>query len=80
MPQVNPMQIITMIKQGQNPQQVLMQIMEGKMSNSPFGQNLINLARNDKSGEIETIVRNYVTQHGVDYDKAFTQFRQMLGL
>lgn len=43
---MNPMEIIQMIKQGQNPQQLIMQILEQNMSQTPMGQNLINMAKN----------------------------------
>lgn len=35
---VNPMQLIQMIKGGKNPQQLLMSIMQNQMGNTPMGQ------------------------------------------
>nr|DAE09663.1 MAG TPA: hypothetical protein [Myoviridae sp. ctjhW4] len=35
-----------------------MQLLENQMSNTPMGQNLLSLAKQNKSNEIETIVRN----------------------
>lgn len=58
----NPYQFIQMIKGGQNPQQLVMQLLENQMSNTPMGQNLLSLAKQNKSNEIETIVRN-IAQH-----------------
>jgi hypothetical protein len=49
MMQVNPMQLIQAIKGGQNPQQLMLSILEGQMSNTPMGANLLNLARNGNS-------------------------------
>lgn len=80
MTQVNPMMLIQAIKNGQNPQQLMMSVLEGQMSNSPMGANLLNLARNGNGREIEQIARNISKQRGIDFDKEFAAFRQMLGV
>ena len=77
---VNPNELIAMIKQGQNPQQLMMNVLESRIGNTPFGQNLLNLARAGRTDEIERIVRNLVAQQGLDYDKEFNAFRKSLGL
>jgi hypothetical protein len=59
--QVDPMMLIQQIKGGQNPQQLILSILENQMGNTPMGANLINLARNNQTAEIEKIVRN-ITQ------------------
>ena len=78
--QINPAQTIQMIKGGQNPQQVLLNIMEQRMSSSPVGRNLINLAKNNRTAEIEQIARNIAQQKGINYDEAFNAFKKNLGL
>lgn len=75
--QFNPMQIIQAIKQGQNPQQVTMDIVKERIGQTPMGQNLINLAENNKGQEIEQIARNMCQQRGVDFDKEFAMFKEM---
>ena len=75
----NPMQIIQAIKQGQNPQQITMNIVKKRMGNTPMGQNLINLAENNKTQEIEQIARNMCQQRGVDFDKEFAAFKSLFG-
>lgn len=77
---MNPMQLIQMLRSGQNPQQLAMHLLESQMGQTPMGQNLINLARNGQSADIEQIARNLAKQQGVDFDKEFTSFKQMLGL
>lgn len=77
--QFNPMQIIQAMKQGQNPQQVTMDIIRQRMGDTPMGQNLINLAENNKGEEIEQIARNLCQQRGIDFDKEFNAFKLMLG-
>lgn len=77
---VNPMQLIAMIKNGQNPQQLMMQVLETQMNDSPMRDNLLDLARRGDTAGIEKIARNLAQQRGVDFDKEFNAFRQMLGL
>ena len=78
---VNPMAIIQMIKGGQNPQQLLMSIMEqGPAAQNPMFSNILSLAKNGKGNEIETIARNMAKEKGMDFDKEFNAFKQMFGL
>lgn len=74
--QVDPMQLIMMIKQGQNPQQLMMNILETQMQDTPLGANLLNLARNNNTAGIEQIARNLAAQKGIDFDKEFSAFKQ----
>ena len=72
-------QIIAMIRGGANPQQVMMQFLEGNLRGTPMGDNLINLARNGQTAEIEKIARNIAAQQGVDYDREFEAFKNSFG-
>lgn len=76
---VNPIQLIQMIKQGQNPQQLVMNILEQQMQNTPMGANLLSLAKQNRSAEIEQIARNICAQNGKNFDTEFNAFKQMLG-
>ena len=78
--QVNPLQLIQMIKGGQNPQQLMMSILESQMKGTPMGENLMRLARENRGAEIEQIARNLYSQQGRDFDKEFLDFKNMLGL
>lgn len=76
---VNPMNLIQMIRSGSNPEQLLMSVLS--QNNSPLSQNLLQLARQGNSQEIEKIVRNLYTQRGgTDFDKDFAAFRKSMGL
>lgn len=77
---MDSMQIIQMIRGGQNPQQLAMNLLQQNMGESPMGKNLIQLAQNGQTADIEQIARNLAKQQGIDFDKEFTAFRQMLGL
>ena len=78
--QVNPMQLVQMIKNGSNPQQLMISILENQMSNTPMGQNLLTLAKGNQTQGIEQIARNICQQRGVDYDTAFNSFKNNLGI
>lgn len=78
--QVNPTQLVQMIKNGQNPQQLMMSVLAGPMKETPLGANLLSLAQQGNGQEIEKIARNLSKQQGIDYDTAFAQFKQQMGL
>lgn len=77
---VNPMQLIAMIKNGQNPQQLMMSVLEDQASSNPMGVNLLNLAKGNQTEELEKIARNIAKDKGLDFDKEFSAFKQMLGV
>jgi hypothetical protein len=78
--QVDPLQLITMIKQGKNPQQLMLSILDENASHNPMYKNLKTLAQNNQTHQIESIARNYARERGIDYDIAFNGFKQKLGL
>ena len=80
MMQVNPLQLIQAIQQGQNPQQLMMSVLENQMSNTPIGQNLLTLAKNNDANGIEQFARNMVAQSGKDFDTEFANFKKTLGI
>ena len=78
---VNPIQLIQMIKSGQNPQQLLMSILGGQaMSYNPISANLLEMVRQNRTGDIETFARNYFAANGLDFDKEFMAFKKNFGL
>lgn len=79
MMQVNPFQIIGMIKNGQNPQQVIMNLLE-QQNSSPMYESLKNMIHNNKINEIEDFARNYVNSQGGDFDRDFNAFKKNIGL
>lgn len=75
---VNPNILLQMIKSGQNPQQIMLSILG--QNTTPLSQNLLNLARQGNTAEIEKIVRNlYAQQGGTNFDQDFTAFKKSLG-
>ena len=76
---VDPNRLIQMIKQGQNPQQLMLSILENQ-AGTPMGANLLKLAQNGQTAEIEKIARNLCKERGVDFDQEIMNFRKMLGV
>ena len=72
---VNPMQLIQMIKGGQNPQQLVMNILQQKSQTNPILNNAMNLAKNGNQSALETLARNLAEQKGLDFDKQFGSFK-----
>lgn len=72
-------QIMDMIKKGQNPQQVMMNLLQN-MQSTPMSANLLNLARQNRTADIEQIARNVMKQQGRDFDTEFQAFRKTYGL
>lgn len=77
--QVNPFQVIGMIKNGQNPQQIIMNLLE-QQNSSPMYKSLKNMIHNNKIDEIEDFARNYVNSQGGDFDRDFNAFKKNIGL
>lgn len=70
---------LNMMKQGYNPQQIMINVLEIKMKGTPMGDNLLQLARSGNTAEIEKIARNITAQRGGDFDKEFSAFKQKFG-
>ena len=75
---VNPMQLIQMIKGGQNPQQLVMSILKQQGQNNPILNNAMNLAQGGNTSALEMLARNLAAQRGLDFDKEFANFKSQL--
>ncbi len=76
----NPMQLMQFFRNLSNPQQFVMNILEQQSNNNPMIANLLSLAKENKTKDIEQIARNMLKEQGRDFDKEFNDFKQMLGL
>lgn len=77
---VDPKMLIQMIRQGQNPQQLMLSILQGQTYNNPLGKNLLNLAQSGQTGELEKVIRNmYAQQGGKNFDQDFEAFKRAIG-
>lgn len=75
----NPIQqMMQMVKNGQNPQQLILNFLQNQ--SSPMGQNLFALAQARNTTQLETIARNMCAEKGLDFETEFTNFKKSLGL
>lgn len=74
------MQFIQMMRSGNNPQEMIMNMLQQQAGNTPVGQNLLRMAQNNDGKGIEQFARNLCAQRGLDFDKEFSAFKQKLGL
>ena len=63
-----------------NPQQMVMNMLQQNAQGNPMFANILSLAQNGNTQEIENIVRNMARERGIDFDKEFNSFRQMFRL
>lgn len=78
---VNPMQLIGQIMQGQNPVQLLLQIMSQNMpNNSPIYGNLSTMAQNQDARGLEMFARNLAASKGLNFEQEFINFKKNLGI
>ena len=75
---MNPMDFLSMVRSGQNPQQMMLNVLQ--QGNNPMSQNLFNLAKQGNTAQIEQIARNLCAQRGMDFDREFNSFKQQLGI
>ena len=74
--QVNPMELIAQIRQGRNPEQLLMGILEQGAQSNPVYANLLSMAKQGRTADIETFARNVAKEKGIDFDKEFSKFKK----
>ena len=73
---IDPMQLIQLIKGGSNPQQLVMGILQ--QNNNPIVQNAANLAQNGDTVGLQQIARNLAQQRGLNFDEEFNKFKNSL--
>lgn len=77
---MNFQEIIQFIKSGNNPEQMILSMLQINSKNNPVMMNILQLAKQGNYKQIEQVARNLAQQRGVDFDKEFTNFRKTLGL
>ena len=72
---MNPMQMLQMLmKKGNNPQQMVEQMIQSMGGNNPMLGNLMQLAKDGNTKNIEQFARNICKSKGIDFDKEFSSF------
>ena len=76
---MNPMQMLQMLmKKGNNPQQMVEQMIQSMGGNNPMLGNLMQLAKNGNTKNIEQFARNICKSKGIDFDTQFEDFMKQL--
>ena len=77
--QMDPrLKVIMQLKNGANPQQIVMGMLQQSASQNPMAQNFLALANSHKTNDMEQIVRNMYQAKGLDFDKASSELEEML--
>ena len=77
---VDPNVLISMIRSGKNPQQLMLSVLQGQAYNNPLGRNLLSLAQQGRTDELEKVIRNmYAQQGGKNFDQDFEAFKKSIG-
>ncbi len=72
---MNIMNVFQMINSG-NPKQIVMRMMnDPQIANNPMAKNMVEMAKNGNLKGIEEMGRNIAKERGVDFDKAFSDFK-----
>ena len=71
------MQLLQMIKGGNNPQQLIMSVLSQQAQSNPMLSNVMQLAQSKDTAGLEEIARNLAQERGLDFDKEFATFKQM---
>lgn len=71
---INPMQIIQMIKGGMNPQQIISQVLP-QFNGIPVVQNAYTMMQNGNTQGLQQIARNLAQQRGINFDTQFANFK-----
>lgn len=75
---MNPIMSIfgQMMKGGMNPQSMMKQMMENnQIMGNPMTKNIMEMAQKGDISGIEQIGRNMAKERGIDFDKAFSEFK-----
>ena len=80
MPQINPMQFLSFVKNGQSPLKMMLNFLQQTVQSTTVGKNLYELAQANDTQGIEQFARNLCASRGVDFDTEFTNFRNQWGL
>ena len=74
---MTPLQLISMIKQG-NPQQIAERLIQENYPNDPMMRSLLQMGRNGDKQGIEQFARQYLGSQGLDFNKEFSILMDLL--
>lgn len=77
---MTPMQIMQMMKNGGNPQQMLMNMMKQQAGSNPIMNNALQMMEKGDNAGLEKLARNLCSEKGINADEAFNQIKGQFGM
>lgn len=74
---VNPMQLIGLLKGGMNPEQLVRSIIKENNINDPTINEMVSLAQNGDISSLNKMAENYFGQQGLNFGQEFNSFMSM---
>lgn len=76
---INPMQLIQIMRNG-NPQQTIQSLMSNQQfMKNPMAKNFMDMAQKGDLSGIEKFGRNMAKERGIDFDSEFEKFKSQFG-
>ena len=73
----NPIEMIKgLMSKGESPQQMITNMIS--QNSNPIIQNLMKIAQNGNTQEVENFARNICKEKGIDFDKEFSNFMKQI--
>lgn len=77
---MNPMQFMQMIKNGGNPQQIIMNMMRQQAGSNPAMNNALQMMEKGDNAGLENLARNLCKERNINPDEAFNQIKGQFGM
>ena len=75
---MNPMQIMQMMKNGGNPQQMIMNMMRQQAGNNPVMNNALQMMEKGDNAGLENLARNLCKERNINPDEALIRLKDSL--
>lgn len=77
---MNPFQMMQMIKNGKNPQQMLINMIKQQSNNNPVIKNAVEMLENGDTDGLEQLARNLCKEKHINYEEAINKTKNQFGI
>lgn len=77
---MNPMQLMQLMKNGGNPQQMIMNMMKQQAGSNPVINNALQMMEKGDNAGLENLARNLCKERNIDPDDALNQIKGQFGM
>ena len=77
---MNPMQLMQMMKNGGNPQRMIMNMMRQQAGSNPVMNNALQMMEKGDNAGLEKLARNLCKERNIDPDDALNQIKGQFGM